>query len=54
MIVLRGAGKAPVVGAFKHLEVIMKLITRFELATRSTDELRAHPRSIQSTCTLCA
>jgi hypothetical protein len=46
MIVLRGAGKAPVVGAFKLLEVIMKLITRFELATRSTDELRGLIRDL--------
>lgn len=35
------AGKAPVVGVFKHLEANMKLITRFELATCAAPELHA-------------
>lgn len=42
-----GAGKAPVVGASQEKEeTTMKLITHFELATRSTSELHALYREI--------
>ena len=46
-MVCRGAGKAPVVGAsFRKEETTMKLITHFELATRSDNELRVLYRDI--------
>lgn len=38
--------KAPAVGASEHKEETMKLITRFELASRGTSELYALRRSV--------
>jgi hypothetical protein len=41
VIVMRGARKAPTVGASELKEETMKLITRFELASKSIGELHA-------------